>query len=228
MNNQLKKVWMPLGVAALLAQSLVLSACSSANNNGGAGGSTNVTGGGGSMAGAQGGSSGTAGSSGGVGICADNPGTCTTGDCSKVNPDTLGSGACTSGCESSSCTTMCTQDCCVPCGIDAAGTKVCTCMTPGLPFNNCTCSPPPGFPTGLTGGTCMPQGYAATMVPMGAPDGSISLKGMPCNILNAVCFTAESTMTSGRGCICMADNTLHCGSVNKWFTQVTGTTAYMH
>ena len=61
MNNQLKKVWMPLGVAALLAQSLVFSACSSASNNGGAGGSTNVTGGGGSTAGGQGGSSGTAG-----------------------------------------------------------------------------------------------------------------------------------------------------------------------
>lgn len=77
----------------------------------------------------------------------------------------------------------------------------------------------------------MPQGYAATMVPANAPAGSISLKGMPCNILNAVCFTAESTATSGRGCICMADAgggmSMHCGSVNKWFTQSTGTTVYM-
>jgi hypothetical protein len=49
---------------------------------------------------------------------------------------------------------------------------------------------------------------------------------MPCTVMNAVCFTAESTASSGRGCICMADHTLHCGSTNKWFLQIPGTTAY--
>jgi hypothetical protein len=80
---------------------------------------------------------------------------------------------------------------------------------------------------GLTGGLCSPQGYAATTPPAGAT--LPSLKGMPCNILNTVCFTQESTMASERGCICMADNTLHCGSVNHWFTNDgTQATPYNH
>jgi hypothetical protein len=218
MTNQLKT----LGIAALLAQSLVFFACSSSSPATGSGGST------GSGGDATAGASGTTGAGGGpvmMGLCAQNLGTCPADDCTKVNPDTATGGACTDGCESSSCTTPCSQACCVPCGIDAAGIKTCTCMTPGLAFNNCTCSPPTGFPTGLTGGTCMPQGYAATMVPATAPAGSISLKGVPCTVANAVCFTAESTASSGRGCICQG-GIMHCGSVNKWFTQIPGTTAY--
>ncbi len=218
MNNQLRNPSRTLGVAALLAQSLVFFACSSSSPATGTGGTTGSVGGTTGSVGGGGGAS--VGGGGAGGPCTTFPGSCT---CAGPNPDTADGGACTSTCESSSCVTACTQDCCVPCGIDSAGNKTCTCMTPGLPFNNCTCLPPAGFPAGLTGGTCLPQGYAATT----APAGAISLKGMPCNILNAVCFTTESTPTSGRGCICMSDNTLHCGSVNKWFTQVAGTTAYM-
>jgi hypothetical protein len=48
--------------------------------------------------------------------------------------------------------------------------------------------------------------------------GAISLRGMPCRATNIVCFTQESTPTAERGCICMADNIMHCGSVNHWFT----------
>jgi hypothetical protein len=61
------------------------------------------------------------------------------------------------------------------------------------------------------------------MVPANAPAGAISLKGLPCNIMNAVCFTQESTGASERGCICMADHTMHCGSVNHWFTNSNAT-----
>ena len=41
-----------------------------------------------------------------------------------------------------------------------------------------------------------------------------------------LCFTADSTATSGRGCICLRDGTMHCGQVNRWFVQVPGTTLY--
>jgi hypothetical protein len=119
----------------------------------------------------------------------------------------------------------CTTDCCVPCGIDLSGVKTCTCTQPGLPYNNCNCVPPVKFPSGLSGGTCSPQGYSGA-VPANAPTGSISLEGVPCTIINAVCFTGDSTATSGRGCICLRDGTMHCGQVNRWFLQVPGTTPY--
>ena len=211
MTNQLRT----FGVAALLVQSLVFFACSSASTATGTGGSTGVvTGTGGGTSSGTGGSSGTAGATGGM-VCAAHPGSCT---CAADNPDSQAGGACASDCQSVSCGKPCTQDCCVTCGIDAAGTKTCLCPMPGQPFSNCTCAPPAGFPTGLMGGACSPQGYAATTPPATAPAGSISLKGAACNITNAVCFTAESTPSSERGCICMADGIMHCGSVNHWFT----------
>jgi hypothetical protein len=46
----------------------------------------------------------------------------------------------------------------------------------------------------------------------------MSLRGVPCKQVNLVCFTSDSVSTSERGCICEADMTLHCGSVNHWFT----------
>ena len=143
-----------------------------------------------------------------------------------VNPDSQPGGACASDCQSVSCGKPCTEDCCVTCGIDAIGTRTCTCMTPGLPYNNCTCAPPPGFPLGLSGGSCSPQGYAATTPPPTAPTGTFSLRGMPCRAANLVCFTAESTPASERGCICEADGVMHCGSVNHWFVNTGGTTAW--
>jgi hypothetical protein len=50
---------------------------------------------------------------------------------------------------------------------------------------------------------------------------------MPCRSANIVCFTAESTPTSERGCICMADGLMHCGSVNHWFVNDGVATAWM-
>lgn len=111
----------------------------------------------------------------------------------------------------------CTTDCCVVCGIDLAGVKTCTCPLPGQPYSNCACLPPVNFPSGLTGGSCSPQGYSGA-VPGTAPAGSISLEGVPCTRINNVCFTAESTPSSERGCICLRDGTMHCGPVNHWFT----------
>ncbi len=202
MKNQLRT----LGVAALVAQSLVFFACSSSSPASGSGGST----------GAGTGGNGTTGAGGaGVTICTMYPGSCT---CTAPNPDSDPGGACAADCQSVSCGKNCTQDCCVTCGIDQLGTKFCACPNANFPFTNCTCGAPPGFPTGLMGGACSPQGYAATMVPATAPPNSISLKGVACNITNAVCFTAESSSASERGCICMADGFMHCGSVNHWFT----------
>ena len=143
------------------------------------------------------------------------PGSCIP---NHVNPDIQPGGACASDCQSVSCGRPCTENCCVACGIDSIGSRFCTCPMPGLPYANCTCAPPAGFPLGLEGGPCSPQGYASTTPPAGAPDGVFSLRGMPCRAVNLVCFTAESTVASERGCICMADGLMHCGNVNHWFT----------
>jgi hypothetical protein len=58
--------------------------------------------------------------------------------------------------------------------------------------------------------------------PATAPAGSISLKGLPCTRVNTVCFTAESTPSNERGCICLSDQIMHCGSVNRWFVNNNG------
>jgi hypothetical protein len=211
MTNQLRT----LGIAALLAQSLVFFACSSAGTATGTGGTPGTAGTGSGSGGTTGGGQGGMTSSGGgmSGTCVEHPGSCT---CLADNPDSVAGGACASDCQSVSCGKPCRENCCVPCGIDASGTKTCTCTMPGQAYTNCTCSPPPTFPIGLSGGLCSPQGYAATTPPAGAPAGSISLKGIPCTVNNAVCFTADSTPSSERGCICQG-GTMHCGSVNHWF-----------
>ncbi len=144
----------------------------------------------------------------------NSPGSCIP---NHPNPDIAPGGACASDCQSVSCARPCSEDCCVACGIDELGSKICVCPTPGLPYANCTCLPPAGMPAGLQGGPCSPQGYASVTVPATAPAGSISLRGMPCRALDLVCFTAESTASSERGCICMADGLMHCGSVSHWF-----------
>ncbi len=146
------------------------------------------------------------------------PGSCD----GEPNPDVENSGPCSAA--PASPPRACTRDCCTTCGIDAAGTNVCACSAPTGTYSSCTCSPPIGFPVGLTGGACSPQGYAS--LPAATPAGGMSLKGLPCTKINTVCFTAESTPTSPRGCICMADETLHCGSVHGWFTLTGGETTY--
>jgi hypothetical protein len=135
-----------------------------------------------------------------------------------TNPDFAPGGACAPDCQSVSCGKPCTEDCCVTCGIDLSGSKVCTCRNPGAPYSNCSCIQPANIPSGLLGGPCSPQGYSTATLPATAPAGSISLPGMPCRQTNIVCFTADSTGNSERGCICLADGFMHCGGVNHWFT----------
>ena len=224
-----------LCVAVFAAGGAELSGCSSQalpDATGGSTGSMSGAGGyalgmgGASMGGSGAGGSGAGGAGmggtgmGGTGVGGTMGGFTSPGLCilNHVNPDTATGGACTAQCESAACVTPCTEDCCVTCGIDAIGARICLCPVPGLPYSNCTCAPPLGFPSGLQGGVCSPQGYAATVPPATAPAGVISLKGAPCRAPNIVCFTAESTAASQRGCICMADGVMHCGSVNHWFT----------
>lgn len=210
-----------LGIAAIVAQGFLLYGCSSEGSSGtgtggttGSGGSTTpvTTGSGGTGtstgAGGTGVSTGTGTGTGGTGVSTGTGGTGSTspGSCDgTANPDiTLN---CTSANAKSNMT--CTKDCCIPCGIDSAGSKVCTCA--GGVYSNCSCLPPAtGYPPGLQGGPCMPQGSSSAS----AAD---TLKGKPCTVTNAVCFTSDSTPSSERGCICMADGILHCGSVNHWF-----------
>ncbi len=147
------------------------------------------------------------------------------GSCNgEPNPDLLDNLSCST--TPSNPPRTCTRNCCVTCGIDASGISECVCDVAAGSYSGCTCSPPRGFPTGLGGGSCSPQGYATTTVPATAPPGSVSLKGVPCTEINAVCFTAESTPSSPRGCICMSDHTMHCGSVHDWFTFTGGDTTY--
>ncbi len=227
--------WRSIGlcVAAVAAGGADLSGCSSQALPDGNGGSTgSVSGAGGYLSGVGGtgvGGTGVGGigvggtGMGGTGVGGTGvggitggiyPGSCIVG---HDNPDVAPGGACASDCQSVSCGRICTEDCCVTCGIDALGTKFCACPTPGLTYTNCTCAPPAGFPLGLQGGPCSPQGYASAVVPLTAPAGSISLRGLPCRAPNLVCFTAESTAASERGCICLADGVMHCGSVSHWW-----------
>lgn len=73
----------------------------------------------------------------------------------------------------------------------------------------------PGPPSPSTGGPCLPQGYATTSLPADAPDGSISLQGASCTRINVVCFTADSTPSSPRACICETDGHLHCSALSS-------------
>ena len=218
MNHQSFKTF---GVAALIVQCAAFAACSSS-------GGTTVGGQGGSTAGASGTTGSLGGADGGVAhmVYPAHPGSCVS---TADNPDFQTGGACAPECQSVSCGVACSQDCCVSCGIDATGIKFCNCRTPGLPFANCTCSPPPTIPPGLMGGNCDPQGDSRAMPPAGA---GMIIRGMPCKAANLVCFTSDSISTSERGCICQDSGdgqglVLHCGSVNKWFTNNGVPTSWM-
>jgi hypothetical protein len=201
-------------VVVLAAGGFGLLACSSVEFPEGTGGTAGaISGSGGGRSGAGGSVSG--GTGGGPIIEPNDQGSCITG---HTNPDSAPGGACASDCQSVSCGRLCTEDCCVTCGIDQAGSKICVCPTPGSPYANCSCVPPTFIPAGLQGGPCSPQGYSTATVPATAPEGSISLRGMPCRQMNLVCFTIDSTATAERGCICESDSLMHCGSVNHWFT----------
>jgi len=146
----------------------------------------------------------------------DYPGSCT----GQPNPDFKNGGTCPP--VLSTPVPPCTRDCCATCGIDAAGSAQCICSATLGSYASCTCIPPLGFPVGLRGGTCSPQGYALSP----SVSGDMSLKGVVCTKINAVCFADDSTMSSPRGCICMSDGLLHCGSVHDWFTLTGGETTY--
>lgn len=138
------------------------------------------------------------------------PGSCTPG---VANPDSQPGGACAADCQSVSCGKTCTVDCCTSCGPNGEGQKICSCPNPGGPYTNCACVMPGDVsPYGL--GPCSPQGYSTATVPADAPAGSISLRGVACSKTNVACFTADSTLTSPRACICMADGTLHCAGLS--------------
>jgi hypothetical protein len=218
----------------LAAGGAMWSACSSVtfpDATGGASGAGAATGAGGLILGTGGGACGIGGAAGdgpaGNGPLGDGyfPGSCVP---QHHNPDSQPGGACAAECQTVSCGKACTEDCCVPCGIDAQGFKVCTCPNPCAgPYANCTCSPPAFIPAGLHGGPCSPQGYSTASVPSTAPDGAISLRGLPCKETSLVCFTADSTPVSERGCICEADGLMHCGSVNHWFVNDATATEWM-
>ncbi len=208
-------------IAILVVLGLAAVACSSSSNTGGGtGGSGGSTGGG---------TGGTTGADAGVThmVYPAFPGSCVDG---MTNPDFQTGGACAPECQSVGCGTACTQDCCVNCGIDQAGIKFCNCRTPGLPYANCNCAAPPDIPPGLMGGPCVPAGDSRPLV-----QAATSLRGMPCKMKNLVCFTTDNMSSSERGCICKQDSdgdggttlTMHCGSVNKWFTNNAVPTEWM-
>src|SRR5262252_5340118 len=79
------------------------------------------------------------------------PGSCD----GQSNPDFENNGSCSA--MPSDPPPPCTRDCCVPCGIDASGTNRCVCDVQIGTYSSCTCTPPTGFPLGLSGGNCSPQ-----------------------------------------------------------------------
>jgi hypothetical protein len=112
----------------------------------------------------------------------------------------------------------CSVDCCIPCGINALGARLCTCTTDT--YARCTCTPPPSWPTGLHGGACEPQGLSTSRT--NTPPGEFSVRGQPCSQEWTVCLTSDGIASGGLGCICLkaADGTMtmNCGTVNSWFT----------
>jgi hypothetical protein len=119
----------------------------------------------------------------------------------------------------------CTQDCCIPCGINALGSRVCYCPT--TTYSQCICAQPATWPTGLHGGACEPQGLSTSS--SNTPPGAFSVRGQPCSTEWTVCFTSDGIATGGLGCICLKDPatgnlTMNCGTINGWFTYDTGVT----
>jgi hypothetical protein len=175
---------MLLGTAALLAQLLVVVGCSSSDsNNTGSGGTPVMTG--------TGGAAGTGGSTGSGGANSD-------ANCTSTNAKTGMS---------------CTVDCMIPCGFQALGTKVCTCI--GGVYSACPCPAPAGW-----------QG-AATAPYCDTPDGT----GLTTAIKNTACMTEfqecigkdQVTGTTPQGCACLNNPTTnslqwYCGSTNRWFS----------
>jgi hypothetical protein len=120
----------------------------------------------------------------------------------------------------------CTVDCCIPCGIDALGARVCTCA-PATGYSQCICNAPPGWPVPLHGGACNPQGLSTSKT--NTPVGMFSVRGQACSTQWTVCFTSDGIAAANLGCICLADPatgalTMHCGTVNNWFTYDPGVT----
>jgi len=206
------------GVGCLLVTMLWVGCLSStAGSSGGTGGAA------GEPDTSTGGMTTTPGTGGFIDLKVFTPGSCVYGE---DNPDAYDHGLCTA--MPSDPPPPCTRDCCQTCGIDASGSSRCVCDVATGSYSSCTCTPPAGFPTGLSGGNCSPQGYASTVPPATAPAGSVSLKGAPCTKANTVCFTADSTPSSPRGCICIypGDGVMHCGVVHNWFTFSGGETTY--
>jgi hypothetical protein len=220
--------WICLGLVALAP------GCSSVafpEGTGGSGAGGSPSGVGGAISGSVGMIAGTGGTpviigGTGVGGAPEFQGSCGT---PHVNPDSAPGGACVTDCQTFPCGRACTEDCCLPCGIDFSGSKVCVCPVPGLPYTSCSCTPPATIPPGLLGGPCNPQGFSTSIVPLGAPSTTPSLHGMPCKVTSplTVCFTLDSTASAERGCICESDGVMHCGSVNHWFANNGVPTSWM-
>jgi hypothetical protein len=183
-------------------------------STGGAGGSGAVATGGDGAAGPDSGAPADAGTDAGAspGVCMGDP---------SPNPDVKTS--CTA--TKAKVGAACTQNCCLPWGLDSSGTQTCTCKSGK--YSACTAPRPASWDTlggecgdsmcETSGGPCSPDGYATTAT---APKGGKVLDGMPCVQNGAVCFTEESGGLYG--CLCASTDTgdffMRCGLVNGWFT----------
>jgi hypothetical protein len=105
---------------------------------------------------------------------------------------------------------MCTVDCCVTCGFNGIGQKICTCS--GGAFTACPCPVPAAYKGAPTAPYCT------------TPDGmTAGLKNMPCTTEWEECIGKDPVSgTTPQGCVCMNNPTTnalqwYCGSTNKWF-----------
>jgi hypothetical protein len=191
------------GIALSLAAALAMSSCSSSGSTGdpgaGGAGAAPVGGAGGGPTTGQGGDTTTgAGGSAASNVCAPDP-----------QPDM-------------NCNTTyakmgatCTKDCCVQCGFNGLGTKICTCD--GGLYTMCPCPKPTTYLGAATAPYC------------DTPDGTTpTLKNTECTVEWQECVGKDLVSgTTPQGCVCMQNpstGTLqwYCGSTNKWFSLTPG------
>jgi hypothetical protein len=175
---------------------------------GGVGGTAGITtGAGGTSSGVGGGFGGTAGVTtgvgGGVGGSAGSGGAGGTTTSCSGSPDMN----CTSTLAKTGQT--CTVDCCLPCGYQGLGQKVCTCSA-GV-YTMCPCPRPAAYLGAATAPYCPGDGMTA------------NIKNMPCTTEWQQCIGTDPVSgATPEGCVCLRNaltNTLQwvCGTTNKWF-----------
>jgi hypothetical protein len=134
------------------------------------------------------------------------------GGASAMCPATNTDASCTSSTAKTGA--ACTVNCCIPCGLNSMGNRVCTCT--GGSYASCSCGRPASYM-----GKNISNDDPNTAPPC-ANDGTVAMmKGTACTTEWEQCITSDAPSgTTYQGCACMMGNSglqWYCGSTNKWF-----------